>query len=331
MRSTRSLRASDNGRDKSGMALLEIYNLTKVYDNSVVAINNFSFVYDKKSSTIVLIGPNGAGKTTLLRILAGQLRPTRGSVKIFDYDLVRDVDKIVSIVSFLPQGIRAPFYNLTPRDYVVSYLLIRGYSLRDARRRAREILELFSLEQYASVPVSKLSGGTIRRALIASVLADENAELFLLDEPLPGLDPRSRMVFWTVIRKVVGNGRLAIISSHYTEDIPLVADYVVVLSRGRKVAEGDPSNIIRDVMGNCSYKVIIKSNHSIGLVNANSVRTALNDMSFGICRIITLTSDTLIVYTSDPRYVVDIVEDRGLDVEVAPVGLGDIVLALGEK
>ena len=313
------------------MVLLEIYELTKIYDKRVVALRDFSLVYDKGSSIIVLVGPNGAGKTTLLRILAGQLRPTSGTARVFGYDVVRDVDKVVGVVAFLPQGIRAPFYNLTPRDYIVSYLLIRGYSLGDARRRAREVLELFSLEEYASVPVSKLSGGTVRRALIASVLADESAELFLLDEPLPGLDPRSRMIFWSVIRRVVRDGRLAIVSSHYTEDLPLVADYVVVLSRGRKAAEGNPGNVIRDVLGPCSYKVIIRSRYSANGAGIESSMDALRESSNGVCRFVRLGEDTVIVYTSSPQYVVSVAEDYGLGAEVAPVGLGDIVLALGER
>ncbi len=313
------------------MVLLEIYKLTKIYDDRVVALRDFSLAYDRGSSIIVLVGPNGAGKTTLLRILAGQLRPTSGTARVFGYDLVRDVDKVVGVVAFLPQGIRAPFYNLTPWDYIVSYLLIRGYSLGDARRRAREMLELFSLEEYASVPVSKLSGGTVRRALIASVLADESAELFLLDEPLPGLDPRSRMIFWSVIRRVVRDGRLAIVSSHYTEDLPLVADYVVVLSRGKKIAEGNPSNVIRDVLGPCSYKVIIRSRYSTNGTSIESSIDALRESSNGVCRFVRLGEDTVIVYASSPQHVVSVAEYYGLDVEVAPVGLGDIVLALGER
>ena len=315
------------------MALLEIHKLTKIYDNRVVALRDFSLVYDRGSSIIVLVGPNGAGKTTLLRILAGQLRPTSGTARIFGYDLVKDVNKVVSIVAFLPQGIRAPFYNLTPRDYIVSYLLIRGYSLGDARRRAREMLELFSLEEYASVPVSKLSGGTVRRALIASVLADESAELFLLDEPLPGLDPRSRMIFWSVICRIVRDGRLAIISSHYTEDLPLVADYVVVLSRGKKIAEGNPGNVIRDVLGPCSYKVIVRSRYSEKAMSATDRVDVMSLISSAsdVCQAVRLGDDTVIVYASSPQHVVSIAEDYGLDVEVAPVGLGDIVLALGER
>ncbi len=139
------------------------------------------------------------------------------------------------------------------------------------------------------------------------------------------------MIFWSVIRRVVRDGRLAIVSSHYTEDLPLVADYVVVLSRGKKIAEGNPSNVIRDVLGPCSYKVIIRSRYSTNGTSIESSIDALRESSNGVCRFVRLGEDTVIVYASSPQRVVSVAEYYGLDVEVAPVGLGDIVLALGER
>jgi len=114
---------------------------------------------------VILIGPNGAGKTTLFRTLSGQLLPTSGVARALGLDVVRDFRALARKIAYLPQDIRPPLYNLTPEDYVVTYLLMRGYSYSDARRRAREILDLTELKSVARSPGSRLSGGMAKRAI----------------------------------------------------------------------------------------------------------------------------------------------------------------------
>ncbi|BEP17894.1 hypothetical protein PYJP_12460 [Pyrofollis japonicus] len=309
------------------MHCLEIKGLRKKYSQDTIAIRDLDFFFEPCSGIIVLIGPNGAGKTTLLRILAAQLRPTRGVVRVLGLDVVRDTDKVAEKTVFLPQAIRAPFYTLTPRDYIVSYLMIRGYGYSDATRRAREVISLFELDHYSSVKVSRLSGGTMRKVFIAAVLADENANLVLLDEPLPGLDIRSRILFWNMVRRI-SKEKLVIISSHYTEEVPLIADYGLVMSRGRKVAEGKPAEIVQRVFGDCLHRVILRPRHNM-LVGYEEVLRNLIDNS--VCKAVRLSEDMVILYVRDPSMLITKAREAGFEVILDRVGIGDVVLALGER
>jgi ABC-2 type transport system ATP-binding protein len=117
------------------LSLIEAYALTKIYRGGVRALDNLDLYYERLGSAVIFIGSNGAGKTTLFRILSGQLLPTSGVARVLGLDVVRDFRALARRIAYLPQDIRPPLYNLTPEDYVVTYLLMRGYSYGDARRR----------------------------------------------------------------------------------------------------------------------------------------------------------------------------------------------------
>jgi ABC-2 type transport system ATP-binding protein len=297
---------------------LEVFNLTKIYGD-VVALSNVSFSH-KRSSVLAVIGPNGAGKTTLLRIISGQLRPTSGSVRLLGYDVVREFGKVRGLIAFLPQDIRAYFYTLTPRDYIVSYLLMRGYSFNDARRRAREVIEDLELEGVADIPVMRLSGGTIRRALLAMIFAADDAEVYFLDEAFVGLDPRVRVKAWSIVRRVARSGKLVLLASHYMDDVSTVADRILVLSRGRIIADGSVMEVLESVLGGVRRKIVVRDLPAqLGEVLADlgynaTVRT-VGDMTF--------------IYTNDVGGVASTLSDYGVRFEVNPVGLEDVVIILG--
>jgi ABC-2 type transport system ATP-binding protein len=145
-----------------------------------------------------LIGRNGAGKTTLVRILATELEPTSGSASINGMNILKQADKLREKIAIVPQEARAIRW-MTPKQTVMSYLLWRGYSYKNARTLADESLEKMGLKNYANVLNTNLSGGTKRKVLIATVTASE-AEIIFLDEPTTGLDPISRRELWEILR-----------------------------------------------------------------------------------------------------------------------------------
>jgi ABC-2 type transport system ATP-binding protein len=303
------------------LSLIEAYALTKIYRGGVRALDNLDLYYERLGSAVIFIGSNGAGKTTLFRILSGQLLPTSGVARVLGLDVVRDFRALARRIAYLPQDIRPPLYNLTPEDYVVTYLLMRGYSYGDARRRAGEILDLMELKSVARSPVSGLSGGMAKRAMLAMVLSAEDAEVFFLDEPLPGLDIRSRMIFWGFVRDSCREKRSFLISSHYLEEVPLIADHVVVISRGSKVVEGPPHELIRRVVGGYRSKVVIKGVNSKML---DRLRMMIDPSSK-----IVGVGDTAVIYESSPGSALDAALELGLKAEVAPLGLDDVILVLG--
>lgn len=305
---------------------VEVYNLIKVYEGGVKALDNISLTH-RGSSVLAVIGPNGAGKTTLMRILAGQLRPTGGVVRVLGFDVVKEFNKLRNYIAYLPQDIRPFFYTQTPLDYIVSYLLMRGYSFGDARRKAREVIDEIGISEYASTPVIRLSGGTVRRMYLAMILAAEDAYAYFLDEALVGLDPRTRVIAWSLIRRVARSGKLVVMASHYMDDVSAVADRVIVLSKGRIVADGSVSELIDKVLKGVKRKLIVRG-------PIDQVKAIANTLNVGnaIARVV---GDTVFIYASSEMLsdmIINHIHLKGYNVsiEVAPIGLEDVVIALGD-
>jgi len=299
------------------MSQIYIKNLVKKY-GKILALNKFNLSYDYIGSVIVFIGPNGAGKTTLLRILSGQLKPSSGIVELLGFNVVEEVSKVHEVVSFLPQDIRPPMYNLTVMDYIVTYLMMRGYDRSYAKNISKAILSRMELDKYINTKVSKLSGGTIKKIFLAMVLSPEDVDIYFLDEPLSGLDPRSRVILWELIRERTRDNKLVVVASHFLEDMPVLADYIVVVDNGVNILEGRPKELINRLLGNYSKKIIIRN------YELNSLSSVISQED----RVIPI-GDTLIIYSTDYESLLNKLPQDGCVVELMPIGLSDIVLAMG--
>ncbi len=196
------------------MGTLECKGLTKIYQDQRKALDNVSFSVETQG-IFGLIGRNGAGKTTLIRIIATELEPTSGTASIDGNDILAQTDKLREKIAIVPQEARTIRW-MTPKQTVFSYLLWRGYPYGEANRLACESLTKLGLEQYANVLNSRLSGGTKRKVLIATVTASE-AQIIFLDEPTTGLDPISRRELWDILREL-GKTRFIFLTTHYLEE-----------------------------------------------------------------------------------------------------------------
>ncbi|MGC8994232.1 MAG: ABC transporter ATP-binding protein [Pyrobaculum sp.] len=194
-----------------------------------------------------VLGPNGAGKTTLVRILTTELMPSEGRASVAGFDVVREAERVRRVVAAVPQESR-PIDFLTPYEFVLSYLLLRGLSLREARRRAREALEEFGLWEVRNREVDTLSGGMKRRVLIAAVFAAD-ADVVFLDEPTTGLDVYSRRLVWNSVAEMKRRGSTVVLTTHYVEEAAALSDVVLVLSGGRVVDMAPPERLVEKVPG----------------------------------------------------------------------------------
>jgi ABC-2 type transport system ATP-binding protein len=184
--------------------------------------------------TVALLGPNGAGKTTTVELLLGLGTPDRGVVRLFggppgDAIAAGRVGAMLQDAG-LPQGLRV----------VELVNLIRG--LYPDPLPLAEALRLCDLEQVASRRVERLSGGQRQRVQLALALAG-NPELLVLDEPTAALDVQARRAFWQRLRAGVAAGRTVLFATHRLEEADAVADRVVVLARGRLLADGTPTQV----------------------------------------------------------------------------------------
>ncbi len=194
------------------------------------------------------LGPNGAGKTTTLRMLTTLLSPTAGEATVAGHDLLADPAGVRRRIGYVGQsGGAGP--DCRVRDELVLQGRFHGLTAADAARRADELLDQLDLGGTAGRVVATLSGGQRRRLDIAMGLVHVPPLLFL-DEPSTGLDPQSRANLWGHIRALhAEHGTTLFLTTHYLDEADALCDRILVIDRGRIVAEGTPDELKRGVSG----------------------------------------------------------------------------------
>ncbi|MEV8399631.1 ATP-binding cassette domain-containing protein [Streptomyces niveus] len=196
---------------------------------------------------IGVLGPNGAGKTTTVRILATLLRPDGGRASVGGYDVVKDQVRVRGLIGLTGQYASVD-EDLSGAENLVLLGRLLDLSRREARSRARELLERFELTEAAERPISTFSGGMRRRLDLAASLVGRPQVLYL-DEPTTGLDPHARQEVWEVVRRLVADGVTVLLTTQYLEEADQLADSITVFDHGRVVAEGRPDELKRRVGG----------------------------------------------------------------------------------
>lgn len=228
--------------------------ITKRYGNGVLALEGIDITMPSKG-IFALIGRNGAGKTTLIRILATELMPTTGVAEINGIDVVGDPEKLRAQIAVLPQEARAVQW-LTPRQSIMSYLLYRGFSLREANSKVESALKRLGIKRYGDTLNRLLSGGIKRKVLVATILAADCRILFV-DEPTTGLDPISRSELWKVLVKLKSK-MFIFLTTHYLEEAEKLADRIGILEEGKLVAFGTLDEIRSIVRYSYSVRILEK-------------------------------------------------------------------------
>jgi len=242
-------------------------SLSKVYSGSEgrKALDNVNL--DLPSTGIFsLIGMNGAGKTTLVRILATQLQPSSGRASIDGLDVMKDTGKLRDRIACVPQEARTSPW-MTPKQVVLSYLLWRGENYYEASKKAMEALAKVGLEKQADVLNRKLSGGTRRKVLVATVLSSD-AEIIFLDEPTTGLDPISRRDLWNLLTGLARN-RFLILTTHYLEEAESLANMIGILHDGGLIGLGSLEQLRSTVK--YQYSLMLASNQALPPVRDGEV------------------------------------------------------------
>ncbi len=200
-----------------------------------------------RGSILGVLGPNGAGKTTMVRILTTLLAPTSGRASVLGLDVVRDAALLRHRIALSGQ-FAAVDELLTGRENLVMVGQLYRLPAAEARRRAAELLERFELTAAANRVAKGYSGGMRRRLdLAASLVA--RPEVLFLDEPTTGLDPRSRLGLWEIIRELVEEGTTLLLTTQYLEEADRLADSIAVIDGGRVIAEGTADHLKSRVGG----------------------------------------------------------------------------------
>lgn len=212
----------------------------------VEALRGIDLVVER-GKVLGLLGPNGAGKTTAVKILTTLLRPDRGRALVEGRDVARSPAAVREIIGLAGQS-TAIQEELTGRENLD--IMGRLYHLDPAtrRRRANELLDRFDLHDAADRPTKGYSGGMQRRLDLALSLV-ASPQVVFLDEPTTGLDPRSRLAMWDVIREMVAGGATLLLTTQYLEEADALADEIVVIDHGKVIAAGTSEELKNRIGG----------------------------------------------------------------------------------
>jgi ABC-2 type transport system ATP-binding protein len=196
---------------------------------------------------VALLGRNGAGKTTFLKIASTLLSATSGTVEVLGHDAVRDPDSVRPLIAVVPQEGK-PFFHLTPREQVYTYLRSRGLDRRTANARTAEALGEMGLTEVADRLSITLSGGQRQRTMVATVIATQAPVLFL-DEPTIGMDPFARRAVWQTLRRLSRQGCTILLTTHYLDEADALSERLYIVERGRVLVEGTAASLKQQLGG----------------------------------------------------------------------------------
>jgi ABC-2 type transport system ATP-binding protein len=239
----------------SSMAV-EAHDLVKVYGKGKVRALDGLSLQVPEGTVLGLLGPNGAGKTTTVRVVTTLLRPDSGWARVSGFDVVEHAQQVRSLIGLSGQY-AAVDENLTGRENLVMFGRLYQMSKATARARADELLEQFTLTAAGDRIAKTYSGGMRRRLDLASALIGQPRVLFL-DEPTTGLDPRSRLGMWDVIRALVREGTTLLLTTQYLEEADELADEIAVVDAGRIIAQGT-ADALKAQIGGERIEVVVRN------------------------------------------------------------------------
>lgn len=226
----------DNFRLNDNENIIEIKNLVKSF-GSVKAVNDLSFCV-KKGELFAFLGENGAGKSTTISVMCGQLSKDSGTIIIDNKNLDEKDNQIKRKIGVVYQNCVLD-KALSVKENLESRAALYGIFGEEFKIRLKELSELLDFSQLLNRTLGKLSGGQIRRIDIARALIHQ-PEILILDEPTTGLDPQTRKLLWSVITELRKTKNMSVfLTTHYMEEAA-EADYIVIIDKGKIVAEGSP-------------------------------------------------------------------------------------------
>jgi lipooligosaccharide transport system ATP-binding protein len=273
-------------------------NLTKRYGD-VTAVDGISFRVPA-GEAFGLLGPNGAGKSTTMKMIGGVSQRTSGSLNIMGLDPEQHGPEVRAHLGVVPQQDNLD-EELKVRDNLLVYGRYFGLPMSYLKPKADELLEFAQLTDKAKSKVDALSGGMKRRLTIARSLINE-PRILLLDEPTTGLDPQARHILWDRLFRLKEQGVTLILTTHYMDEAEQLCDRLIVVDKGKIMAEGSPASLIREY----STREVLELR--FGSERNASVGAELE----GIGERLETLPDRVLIYAHDGEAALEQVTARGL-------------------
>lgn len=218
--------------------MIEVKNVTKKY-GGFTAVDDISFTVND-GEILGLLGPNGAGKSTTMNTITGFIEQTSGEVIVNGFDTIKKSKKAKAQIGYMPEGV--PLYgDLTIKEFVTYMAELRKVSRKEKKAQVQDIIEKTGLSEMQNKLIKNLSRGQKQRVSLAGALVG-NPKVLILDEPTVGLDPKQITEIRSLI-KDLGKDHTVILSSHILSEVSQICDRVVIINKGKKVAEDTPENL----------------------------------------------------------------------------------------
>tara|TARA_B100001093_G_scaffold18636_2_gene16921 strand:+ start:72 stop:776 length:705 start_codon:yes stop_codon:yes gene_type:complete len=216
--------------------MIETDGLSKYY-GSFKAVEDLTFSV-REGEVVAFLGPNGAGKSTTMKMLTGYLAPSTGSAKVCGMEVAGNRDKVANRIGYLPEN--GPLYEeMTPMSLLNFFGDARGIAQEQKQERIEKVVEQCALQTVLNKSIGKLSRGFRQRVGMANVLLHE-PDVLIMDEPTAGLDPNQVL---EVRKTIKGLGKTILLSTHILQEVPEVADRILLIDQGKLIFEGTPDDI----------------------------------------------------------------------------------------
>ncbi|CAN5609978.1 daunorubicin resistance protein DrrA family ABC transporter ATP-binding protein [soil metagenome] len=303
-------------------AAIEAIDLVKRFGDNT-AVDGISFTVPQ-GTVLGLLGPNGAGKTTTVRMMTTLTEPTSGTARVAGFDVLREPDEVRRNMGLTGQAATVDEL-LTGRENIRMIGSLYGLRRKDLDRLGDQLLQQFYIADAADRVVKGYSGGMRRRLDLAVSLIASPPVLFL-DEPTTGLDPRSRSELWEVLRGLVADGTTLLLTTQYLEEADQLADTIVVVDKGRIIAQGTPLQL-KDQAGSASLVVTVSHPADLPAAQAIVAKTGAEVFVDEGARRLTAAADGL----DDMVRVAGWLRDSSIEVDdigLARPSLDDVFLSL---
>ena len=216
--------------------MIQTEGLSKYYGD-FIAVEDLSFSI-KRGEVVAFLGPNGAGKSTTMKMLTGYLAPSKGTAKVCGLEVAGNRDEVANRIGYLPEN--GPLYEeMTPLSLLNFFGDARSIPSSQKASRIEQVIDQCALQTVLNKPIGKLSRGFRQRVGMANVLLHE-PDVLIMDEPTAGLDPNQVL---EVRKTIKGLGKTILLSTHILQEVPEVADRIILINHGRLIFEGTPDEL----------------------------------------------------------------------------------------
>jgi ABC-2 type transport system ATP-binding protein len=308
--------------------------LTRIFERGGEKIRALDNVNIEVPEGIIygLLGPNGAGKTTLIRILATLLLPSSGFAYVGGYDVVREPDKVRSVINLVSGGERAGYGILTVKENLWFYSQLYGLGIREGWEKIEQLAELLDMKDFLNVRLNRISTGMAQKYSLARGLLNDPDILFL-DEPTLGLDVGAARAIRKIIKAWVhqNQNKTILLTTHYMAEAEELCDLISIIHEGRIIATGSPTELKHRVSKEVIYKIEVKNISEEDMGGLKKEEAGIVGLSTSYDAYSNVLSIRLVMDTSDVSHIIRYIEKlngRIISISKVEPTLEDVFLKL---